>query len=241
MSASRADYWAEQLKLCEEVLDGPSQSHWLRRIYARVYRFLLSRYPLASSPPPSAPMPLVDRTETLDGKEAKSPGAIHATLERIAEGQGDVRSATPARPLDAADWFTVAEGSRRFDVTRCLRLLRKAGIDARRIRQGDHTLVQVHASDRESAFRLIQESRDLLRRTGTRGGWRDAQTLKKRSRLALKVLFTLLIVIFVIGALSVLEGALRHSGFRQGEVILAVLAAVSAVSLLVLVARMWKI
>lgn len=164
MAGTQGSYWLAQLAECERLLAAaPTRGAWLRRAYARIYRFLIAQY---GDSPPSAPpstMPFVDATQSLEGKAARSPGEIQTALKHIQAAQPE-SAAVAARPLPLDEtWITVAQRHDRFDLTACEYLLHSHGIPTRRLRQGMHLLLQTPGAYREQAFALIAGQRDQLR------------------------------------------------------------------------------
>lgn len=173
------DGWRSRLAETETLLtSGSVRLRWLRSIYARVYRFLISRYgdedqredrqaaadgDRASATAPV--MPFVDNRGITTGCEPKSTGRIRQTLDRLhaANEQNPTEGPLKAGLVDEA-WIIVASESGHVSPVRCRRLLRREGIAARIVRRGDDRMVEVSLEDRDRAFALIQQNRPALKK-----------------------------------------------------------------------------
>jgi hypothetical protein len=164
MDNTRTRSWTERLDECQRETEPPlSRVAWLRRVYARIYRFLIARYgDRRPAEPASSSMPFGDCSTPLDGKAARSPGELQTALKHI-------QAAQPA-PLfvvkedkPAPTWITVFEHSERVNFHACHKLLRAHGLEVRVLRQGAHRLLQVPLADRNVAFALLAAHRDELR------------------------------------------------------------------------------
>jgi hypothetical protein len=182
--SSPATTWREKLHECETQGDSESRIGWLRRTYARIYRFLISQY---DEPPPEVehpPMPFVDSTDELDGKAARSLGEIRHTLKDISANQ----------PLDASSqvlrdkeiWVTVAVEGRYLRDVASPEWLGGHGIEARVIREGRRRVVRVRREDADEVFRLIAQEKELpfFLRSSPRPSQLDEATLQRRARFA---------------------------------------------------------
>lgn len=159
--------------------DGSVQRQWLPRIYARIYRFLLSCYGEGDwraddvADATTARNPLEDHTDGTAGAAPKSAEQIRSTLGAIHEACGE--GVEPGPVLDGRlhddAWIAVTSESALVSPRRCVRFLRKHGIPAMRIRRGDDTIVAVHAGVRDRAMELIAENREVLRVRARRARW----------------------------------------------------------------------
>ena len=178
-----ADSWRSRLAAAErQIALDPTYRRWLPGIYVRVYRYLLACY--GDAPPIEVTvdrtadrMEFHDETRDVDGAAPKPVENIRATLSAIHEARGE---GVPSGPLadgglQENDWITVAAASSHVAPNGCVRLLRQRGLRARKIRQGDDTIIVVPVAQRERAFRLLHDNRDALRLARRRG--RDAQTV----------------------------------------------------------------
>jgi len=170
--------WRSRLEETEALLTtGSARMRWLRRIYARVYRFLISRYgdeekragenpaaePASDCATPSG-MPFMDNRKTDVGREPKSAVRIRDTLDRLHTANDQNPAAGPlSKGLVDEAWITVASESARVSSVRCQRLLKNEGIPARIVRRGDDRMVEVRLDHRDKAFSLIQKNRTALR------------------------------------------------------------------------------
>jgi hypothetical protein len=156
-----ATTWAEKLRECEAPADNASRAGWLRRAYARIYRFLLSQY--STTPPldaPREPMPFVDQTEALDGKAARSLGEIRHTLKDITANQPEDPAASIRR--DKEIWITVAVADKRLHLPACLRWLGMHGVETRVVSEGRRKVVRVRREQADEAFALMERAKDML-------------------------------------------------------------------------------
>jgi hypothetical protein len=160
---SSATTWQQKLHECETESDSASRIGWLRKAYARIYRFLLSQY--GATPPrevESPPMPFVDCTEELEGKAARSLGEIRHTLKHISANQP--LDAIASAPREQEIWVTVAVEDKRLCVPACLEWLGRQGIDCRVVQEGRRRVVRVRREQAGEAFRLIARIFDLQAR-----------------------------------------------------------------------------
>jgi hypothetical protein len=165
MANTQAASWSKHLQECERLLAAPpTRGTWLRRAYARLYRFLIAQYgdAPASADAPSS-MPFVASTESLEGRAARSPGQLRAALKQIRAAQP-----LPPAPLSkeapaAETWITVAQKHERYDLAACARLLEHYDIPCRELQQNTHRLLQVPVYYRSEALALIAAGRDRLR------------------------------------------------------------------------------
>jgi hypothetical protein len=164
MANTQAASWSKHLQECERLLAAPpTRGTWLRRAYARLYRFLIAQYgdAPASADAPSS-MPFVDATESLEGRAARSPGQLQAALKQIRAAQ-PLPSAPVSKEAPAETWITVAQKHERYDLAACARLLEHYDIPCRELQQNTHRLLQVPVYYRCEAFALIAAGRDRLR------------------------------------------------------------------------------
>lgn len=157
--------WRQRLGECERDPDQPpSRVTWLRRVYGRIYRFLIARYGdwPADQPDAASSMPFVDATAPLAGKAARPVGELQTALKHIHAAQP---APPPAAKEDkpAAVWITVAQHSERIHLAACRELLLSHGLEVQVLRQGTHRLLQVPLHDRDEAFTLLAAHRQQLR------------------------------------------------------------------------------
>ena len=161
MHTGRAPTLSQRLRECEQPGDARgTRLSWVRLAYARIYRFLLSRYGDLSFRESSASnMPFVDAAESLVGKKARSSGEIQHALKEI-------HAAQPAGPFSdgstvssTSGWIAVASGNKRFPLPEAARLLREQQIPARVKKQGRVQTLQVPMERRGEAFALLQAMR----------------------------------------------------------------------------------
>jgi hypothetical protein len=157
--------WRSRLSASEEQLaHGSPHLQWLRRMYIRVYRFLLSQYGEASDSPPVSEtpvslMPLVDNTDR-HGRPPKQPGKIQAILKDIHVANERLDKPGPlAKGMAPGSWLVVASRREKWIPGRCLNALRENGIPARLTRSGGDVAVEVEAKDLESASRILHHAR----------------------------------------------------------------------------------
>ena len=165
MADTRATTWRQRLRECEhDSHQPPSRVTWLRRVYARLYRFLIARYGdwPADEPAASSAMPFVDATAPLAGKAARPVGELQTALKHI-------HAAQPAQPPRAKEdksapiWITVVQHSERVNLAACRKLLLAHGLEVQILRQGTYRLLQVPLHDRDAAFALLAAHRHQLR------------------------------------------------------------------------------
>lgn len=164
-----AAYWRSRLAASEEqCLHGSPHLSWLRRMYIRIYRFLLSQYgemqPTTASAdnPPSAAAPLVDHTDH-HGRPPKAPGKIQAILKDIHVANDRLDKPGPlVKGVPAGEWIVVATRRDRRWPHRSAGWLRRNGIPARVVGHGRSAVVEVR-SDAVTAIRLLDAGGESLR------------------------------------------------------------------------------
>ncbi len=172
--------WQSRLDENERLaVDGPAQRQWLPRIYARIYRFLLSCYGDGdwraddASNVSTERSALEDHTDGVAGAAPKSVEQIRSALGAIHEACGEGADPGPLTDghLRDDDWIAVSSESALVSPVRCVRLLQKHNLKAMWIRRGDDTIVVVHAGQREQAMNLIKKNRETLRIRTRRAWW----------------------------------------------------------------------
>lgn len=168
----RREYWQQQLDAFESSTPTPdTRASWLRRIYIRLYRFLLSHYghdrheSLSESLSPSnvtAYMP----EEPLLGKPAKSLGEIRTTLKNIHNAQPEPHrpqvDATYVHGLRPESWIVVATEKRSMSLDRCCVVLRECGVEHRINGNAIVRQLEVRYRAFDKALQLLNDAKPLL-------------------------------------------------------------------------------
>lgn len=184
-------YWRTRLNASQEqVRAGSPHLRWLRRMYIRVYQFLLSQYgeqehgeyergnheyggpafnvgdaqgeaaDLAEAP---SRMPLVDNTPDHFGQPPKAPGKIQAVLKDIHNANDRLDKPGPLKQgLPPGAWLAVASRRERWIPAACLKHLHRHGVCARVASLGDDLVVEVLAQDFAAACALLRKARPWL-------------------------------------------------------------------------------
>jgi hypothetical protein len=171
-------HWREALERSEAEADRVSpQRSWIKRIYARVFRFLLAVYGSADWRAGGSEgeswvadddeiadrgqgMELVDLRSDDQGTPPKDADRIRQTLQTLHAAGPDAGSGPNAGGLRADEWIVVASKRDGAAINLCAAALRKSGIRFRRRRLGRDTVVQVQCADREGALMLLDDLRD---------------------------------------------------------------------------------
>lgn len=177
--------WTVRLAEAETQLANASpRAEWWYRMNVRLYRFLLSSYgmgdwhrgdsatdPGAQEDTHSPSRKLVDNVGVCAGKPAKDVSQIRRVLDTVhAANEGGVVAGPMNRETYQTAWVAAAARTAHIAPRRCVRLLRKHGLEARFVRRGDDVIVEVRGRDLEEAVQLIEESREYLRMRGQKVG-----------------------------------------------------------------------
>jgi hypothetical protein len=164
------DDWRSRLLAAQQQCDeGSVRVRWLRRVYARIYRFLLAQYSHGETetddaPLPEAPsaMPLVANTREHLGRPPKPIGKIQATLKHIHNASGRCDEPGPLAGGVPGDlWLAVASRRERWLPRKCAALLRRHGIAARVASRSGDTVVEVPRPDFGAAAAILESCRSL--------------------------------------------------------------------------------
>ncbi len=150
--------WNSRLAENELLLrTGSQQMRWLRRMYVRIYRFLVSVYGSDDNTVSLSEdhwedardehvshMPFVDNTTDQDGLRPKSAARIRAALKKVHAANNQAAAPGPLREISKEDWVTVATWSRFSCIMQeGIRALNEKGITVRQVWQGDRASIQV--------------------------------------------------------------------------------------------------
>jgi hypothetical protein len=188
--------WQEGLAQNEsEFLHGPTQRRWIKRIYVRVYRFLLAVYGGAdwttdatgpavsddelnsdefnSDEPRGEPMPLVDLRQQEGGQPPKSVAQIRRTLKTVHAAGESLAVGPQTSGLGPEDWIVAASQRDGVDTARFAGVLRLREIPYRRRGRGSEAVVEVRYVNHEEALDVLQilGSRARLTRGYCCAGW----------------------------------------------------------------------
>jgi hypothetical protein len=157
-------YWRSRLLVSQQQCDeGSIRLRWLRRAYARIYRFLLSQYGDAGDAPltgPPSKMPLVDNTLDIVGRPPKTIGKIQATLKHIHNASGRSDEPGPLAGGVTGDlWLVVASRRERWIPSKCASLLRRNGINARTATRSGDVVVEVERNEFGAAAAILESCR----------------------------------------------------------------------------------
>jgi hypothetical protein len=175
--------WKSGLAESEQRLAaGSTRFHWLRRVYVRIYRFLISAYgdtgwradagdsvsPREEETPASR-MPFVDHTTDDSGVDPKSAARIRQTLK-------NVHAANPQQQrgvlvgVAAREWVTLTSRKKSRQISHLQRVLVKRGFEVRQVRRITDYALEVQHFDFDAAL-------DLVNRTPTAGSEQMAQRI----------------------------------------------------------------
>jgi hypothetical protein len=148
-----------------------SRFQWIRLVYLRIYRFLISRYgggdwrvdsvdgtdvegvELASSP-----MPFVDHTDNAIGLEPKSHELIRDKLAAIHDANEDRQTPGATQGLSGQDWVVVASSKRRQTADRIQNKLRAHGFQVRKMNRTTDYGIEVRYAEFAKALLALQEA-----------------------------------------------------------------------------------
>ncbi len=195
-----------QARLAETQSSPPGDSphgQWVRKVYARIYRFLLACY--AHTPWPTEPA-RDDESQTTaaastqlllspEGKRPKDAGQIGKVLKAVhaANGQGArvVRPGMAKMAVDKDAWIRAAEFKYGKLASRFYRLLHRQGIVSRIVHLTGHYFVEVRRADFDAAMAVMQSHREELSHAENR---RPATAATTRPRNLRGVLIALVCV-----------------------------------------------
>jgi len=169
------DGWRVRLAENRRLLTaGAPRRRWIRQIYVRVYRFLISVYGAEdwqageerkeTSEDQRSRMEFVDHTLGTKGAQPKPAERIRATLDAVhAACDTPPASGELSDGLRYRDWVAVASESGHLSADRCIRMLRRHGLVARKVYRGDDVIVEVYAGQRSEAMKLLEDRRSDVR------------------------------------------------------------------------------
>jgi hypothetical protein len=163
--------WKAKLEASSHPLvESGERFAWVRQIYTRIYRFLVSCYGEgewrgagdesnlnADSPSTASRMPFVEHCSTTDGLAPKSPERIRAALESIHSSNPGI--ATPGTTVGVEDdsWIVVAAQRKPKFARAVHRRLVACGIEARLLDRTTDKAVVVRYEDFDRALVAIQK------------------------------------------------------------------------------------
>lgn len=158
-----------------------SRLHWLRHVYARIYRFLISCYGSGAWRADScdaasdddvelvtSSMPFVDYRDDAAGLEPKSRDMIRRKLSAIQKANADRQIPTAARTLSVKSWISIASTRKWKLAERMRRKLAAHGFDTRVVNRTTDYSVQVRYGD-------FDDARVVMRH----GEWRNHRPLPR--------------------------------------------------------------
>jgi hypothetical protein len=166
-----------RLRLAENrrlLTEGAPRRRWIRQIYIHIYAFLVSCYGgedwradqerEGTSEGQPTRMEFVDHTLGEKGAQPKSAERIRATLDAVhAACDSPPASGELSDGLRYEDWIAVASESGLLSPDRCVRLLKRHGLVARKVRRGDDVIVEVYAGQRSKAMKLLEDHEPALK------------------------------------------------------------------------------
>jgi len=168
------EQWRSKLRESQQQLeDGSDRLRWVRRVYIRVYHFLMRKYgsrecDLHDCVESKATfVALSDNPTELAGKPPKSDADIRTALKSVKASNDRVDEGGPLRKgLGKLDWVALETYRNRSDVENCNQRLQGAKIECQIQRRGKDTIVFVRLRDvseaREVAPRRTPETRENI-------------------------------------------------------------------------------
>jgi len=165
---------------------------WVRQIYTRIYRFLVSCYgnaewrgadgdssPSANSQSTTSRMPFVECVPTSDGLLPKSPERIRLALESIHSSNPGI--ATPGTVVGVEDdtWVVVAARKKLQFASAVHRRLVACGIEARLLSRTTDTEIVVRYEDFDRALEVVQRVDGALEVVPAFGGPKRIRIIKR--------------------------------------------------------------
>jgi hypothetical protein len=206
VSANTIERWKEQLASNERLLTSESDRFkWIRKLYVRLYQFLLNRYgddaehcvvyaATYHDGNPGSSMPFVDLTSDHRGLQARSPEALRYALEKIHSHQPQPAK-SGIHSSSTANEFIVVATSQTLRISSCEIVLRISQIPFRKRRHGPDEVLEVPFELRDAAFAAIKSfpKKDLRRKRSDR--WNVALIPKFLMTAILLVILGLLLVL----------------------------------------------
>jgi hypothetical protein len=161
--------WRDRLACAEHLADGTARFRWIHSARVRLYRFLLACYSSGqwredAREDARVPGTMAELELPLEGKPAKSAGAIQSVLKALHTAQDH---APPVGPLtgglDRETYMAVTDSDARMDVARCETFLLDNGFHPRVVGRGRRLTVEVPYHELRAAEALIDSRRELLR------------------------------------------------------------------------------
>jgi hypothetical protein len=175
--------WREGLERSEaEAKLASPYRRWIKRIHARVFRFLLAVYGGADwrASGQQDDSGVADHDEIADGGHSaewidlrtdsqgappKDPARIRRTLQAVHDAGPATESGPYGEGLGPDDWVVVASQRDGAPMDACAAVLAKSEIPYRRGRLGRDTVVEVRARDKDDALKLLEELGHVPRRS----------------------------------------------------------------------------
>ncbi len=174
--------WRDRLAQSEAELEcGSPNRRWVKRIYVRLYRFLLAIYgrgdwtaddALSSTDGTDMPdddshqshMELIDLRTEIGGTPPKSVARIRQTLKTVHAAAEPTEQFGPhAKGLQPEDWIVAASQRDGVMLQRFAEALYLAGVPCRRRRLGRDTVVEVRLIHEEAALDLLKNLGNSVR------------------------------------------------------------------------------
>ena len=163
------DRWQAGLDENAEAAKEASRFRWLRQVYVRIYRFLISRYSRADGREDSPDgvsnddvelatslMPFVDHTADATGLEPKSTEQIRDKLAAIHAANERRQPSGVMQAVSTKSWVPIAAGKDRKSLERIRRKLASHGFDVRTEHRTTDFCVEVRYGDFDDAIVVLR-------------------------------------------------------------------------------------
>ena len=161
--------WKNGLAEAEaQLAEGSLRFRWLRRIYVRLYRFLLVSYgdrdwrdqtvESSQAQPQHASasrMPFVDHTAEQSGLDPKSPARIRAALKSVHKANVPQQRRGSLQGLQIREWVTLTSTHRANRLAQFQKRLMQHNIDSRIVYRTTDYALEVRHKEFDEAYRLI--------------------------------------------------------------------------------------
>lgn len=181
--------WESGLETNAGPVDENSRFDWMRRVYVRIYRFLISRYASGEWRADStdgasedevqfaaSPMPFVDNTAEVTGLEPKSQEQIRGKLTAIRDANEARQVPGGRQRLSIKSWVPIAAGKDRKTVRRIHLKLAACGFSVRTECRTTDYCVEVRYGDFEDALRVLRHGDPR-----TSSAWHNSDRARLRS------------------------------------------------------------
>jgi hypothetical protein len=162
--------WEAGLEANATPTDEESRFHWLRRVYVRIYSFLISRYASGDWRADSAadaseddaelatsPMPHVDNTAEVTGLQPKSNEQIRGKLAAIRDANDDRQPPGTTAGLSVNEWVAVASCKNRKTAERIRTQLVANGFQVVKTKRTTDYCIEVRYGSFEEALSVLQD------------------------------------------------------------------------------------